>query len=243
VGQSYGLSTGAGDAFALAPVDFFNGGESGGGVFLFHIKPLADGIVFSAAFPSAAAGGGAWLEVAVLDGAVALRIGEGGAFVEETLFHAAASAGSSGLRDFIPAAVEFYATPGALEARLALGESASASSAVRAVAIAGSPLSGEARVSLGGPPSEFAAAYALSAEAAGPAMVWDEFAVLLSAKPFSEWEAADGMADADAEPYPAETEEAAEAGYAPPAVPADGAPAVHASEEAEGAPYDAEWEA
>ncbi|GHV96036.1 hypothetical protein AGMMS50293_23560 [Spirochaetia bacterium] len=49
-GSSYGLSAGPGEAYLLPAVSFFREETKGGGRFLFRLKPVADGSVFSARF-------------------------------------------------------------------------------------------------------------------------------------------------------------------------------------------------
>jgi len=162
IGNSFGLSTGAEEAFLVSPVDFFREGRNhGGGVFLLHVRPIADGTIFSAFFPSRSpAYGGAWLDASRSGDAIVLRLGTDETTVETQVFPSPLD-----LQNLIPAAVKFYAHPDRLEASISLGEDASVQSFVREVELR-APLSGEGRIKLGGSP--------LDSWAEAPARVFTE---------------------------------------------------------------------
>jgi len=147
LGASFGLSTGYGCAFTLPPVTFFREGQnSGGGVFLLHVRPVADGTVFGAFFPSEPPGAGAWLDLSSAGDAIVLRLG-----TAETAVETSAFSGPTGTRGLVPVAVKFYIDRYRLEASVALGEDVFAQSAVLGVELSG-PLTGEGKVRLGGAP-------------------------------------------------------------------------------------------
>ena len=147
MGHNYGLSTGDDDAFLLSPVRFFDEErDHGGGIFLFHIRPVADGTIFSVSFPSYSPAGGAWIDMASKGDAIVLRIGTSAATVEMPMF-----VSYSDPRTLVPAAVKFYIHPDRLEANLSLGENALTQGTVQAVRLSDA-LTGEAIVRLGGEP-------------------------------------------------------------------------------------------
>jgi len=188
VGQNYGLSAGADDAFLLPPANFFNAGaNAGGGVFLLHFWPLADGIIFSASFPAHFAGlDGAWIALSKSGGDLELRVGAAGVSAEVFL-----PLDGFEPRVPVPAAVAFGIQPRRIEASLALGENAHLTSLAVGADLS-AVLTGEGSARLGGA----APAFWESAGDSGPAQeravragasataVWDEFAVLLSPSPF-----------------------------------------------------------
>ena len=147
IGHSYGLSTGNDNAFLLSPINFFGEEQDhGGGIFLFHIMPIADGTIFSAFFPSNSPVGGAWIDISMDGHAIVLRLGTAEATVEMPMILA-----YSDLRTFVPAAVKFYIHPDRMEANLSLGENAFIQSPVQEVRLSDA-LTGEGIARLGGAP-------------------------------------------------------------------------------------------
>jgi len=148
IGASYGLSTGHNDAFLLSSVSFFREDrDHGGGIFLFHVRPVADGTIFSVSFPACSpASGGAWIDLARVGDAMVLRLG-----TEETTIEMPVFLSGSELRTLVPVAVKFYIDPYRLEANLSLGENAFLQSTVQGVMLSGA-LTGEGLVRLGGAP-------------------------------------------------------------------------------------------
>jgi len=147
IGHSYGLSTGDDDAFLLSPVNFFREEQDhGGGIFLFHIRSIADGTIFSAYFPSDSSSGGAWLDMSRKLDSIVLRLGTAETTVEMPIFLS-----HSDMRTLIPAAVKFYIHPDRMEANLSLGENAFLQSTIQEVRLS-EVLTGEGIVRLGGAP-------------------------------------------------------------------------------------------
>jgi len=206
VEQSYGLSVGPDDTYLLRPISFFRRGQSqGGGIFLFHIKPIAEGTIFNAFFPTlASASDGAWMEMAIRKNAVTLRLKTKGTSVEIPV-----NTDYSGKQGFIPIVVEFYIRPNRLEAKLSVGEDIFMQSMTTGIRLPG-VLAGESRIMLGVDKtapgntvevkrvlaSNLSASEA-SSETDGGAdensaietaqsavtTIWDEFAILYSASP------------------------------------------------------------
>jgi hypothetical protein len=142
-GQSYGLAIGPDDPYLLSPVNFFRTEkDQGGGVLLFHIRPLSEGIIFSAFFPlQSSLTDGVWINMIKEENVIALRLSAGDVFVDLPVYLT-----FSATEGFIPVAVEFYIRPYRLEAKISLDEY----SQNRAGGI-GLPaaLSGEGRIRLG----------------------------------------------------------------------------------------------
>ena len=191
-GQSYGLSTGYDDSYLLLPISFFRDvHEEGGGIFLFHVKSLADGTLLSGFFPEqAAADEGVKMEVTRKGNAVVLRL-DTAESAAETLIYLPPFESEA----FISAAVEFYIRPYHLEAKLSLDGRYSLQSAETSIRLSG-VLSGEGIITLGGGEaySEGEDVPALSPEEQEPAdiktdtpdptnTIWNEFAVLYSSLP------------------------------------------------------------
>jgi len=193
MGHIYGLSTSDDDAFLLSSVNFFQGEqEHGGGIFLFHIRPVADGTIFSVFFPShSSASGGAWIDMSRSGNAIVLRIGTAEATVEMQMFLSYFE-----LRDLLPVAVKFYIHPDRLEANLSVGENAFLQSTVHAVELFDA-LTGEGLVRLGGAP--------LNSWSETPAQVFAELAIRADTLA---WEATAAAIDnvADVPPYSGEWE-------------------------------------
>ena len=142
--QSYGLSIGADDPYVLSPVSFFREGENqGGGIFLLHLKPPAEGVIFSALFPlRSSSTDGVWMDVIKERNVIALRLRAEGTTVEMPLYFAA-----SGAEGPIPIVVEFFIRPYRLEAKISLDEFFQ--NRAGSIPLPG-VLSGESRLILGG---------------------------------------------------------------------------------------------
>jgi len=145
VGQSYGLSAGPDDIYLLRPITFFRKGQDqGGGIFLFYIRPVSEGTVFSAFFPTlASVKDGVWMDMVTKRNSITLRLKTKGTTVEMPLHTY-----YSGERKFIPIVVEFYVRPYRLEAKLSLGENLSTQSAAGEIRLP-SALAGDVRIKLG----------------------------------------------------------------------------------------------
>jgi len=194
VGQTFGLFTGPDDMYTLGPVSFIQPGqEQGGGIFLFHIRPAPEEIVFNAFFPLlASATDGVWMDIVMRKDDIVLRLK-----TIQTSFEIPVSLGYPGLQGLIPIVVEFYIRPYRFEAKLSIGEDSSRQSTTGELKISGA-LSGESRISLGGnktaPTDSGDNSGEISAETeentviekvkpANVTTVWDEFAVLYSSTP------------------------------------------------------------
>jgi hypothetical protein len=150
-GQSYGLSAGPGDVYLLRPVNFFRQGQDqGGGIFLFHIRPVTEGVVFSAFFPTlASANVGVWMDMVMRETAIVLRLK-----TNETTVEIPVNTGYSGLQGLTPVVVEFYIRPYRFEAKLSLGEERPIQSMAGVQSMAGElrlsgALSGESKIRMG----------------------------------------------------------------------------------------------
>jgi len=145
VEQSYGLSAGPDDIYLLQPINFFRQGQDqSGGIFLFHIRPVAEGTIFSAFFPTlASASDGVWMDMAMRKNALTLRLKTKGSIVEIPV-----NPDYSGKRGFIPIVVEFYIRSYRFEARLSVGEDLFMQSVTGDIRLPG-VLSGEGRIKLG----------------------------------------------------------------------------------------------
>jgi len=152
VEQSYGLSAGPNDTYLLRPVSFFrNGQKQGGGVFLFCIKPAAEGTFFSAFFPTIAAAGapaqasdGVWMDMSTRENAVTLRLRTRRTTVEIPVN----PPGYIMEKGLVPITVEFYIRPYSFEAKLSLGEDHFIQSMTGEIRLP-EALSGEGRIKLG----------------------------------------------------------------------------------------------
>jgi len=145
VGQSYGLSAGPNDIYLLRPIRFFRQGQNqGGGIFLFNIRPAAEGTIFSAFFPTlASASDGVWMDMTTRGNVVTLRLRNKGTSVEMPV-----NSGYSEEQGLIPIVVEFYIRPYRFEARCSLGEDISMQSVTGEIKLPGA-LAGEGRIKLG----------------------------------------------------------------------------------------------
>jgi hypothetical protein len=151
VGKSYWLSTGPDDTFLLRPIRFFRQDQDqGGGIFLFHIRPAAEGTVFSAFFPTltsasalASASDGVWMDMTAQEKVITLRLKTKAASVEMTV-----NTDYSEEQGLIPIVIEFYIRPYRFEAKISLGETLSAQSNTEEIQLPGA-LAGEGRIRLG----------------------------------------------------------------------------------------------
>jgi len=163
-GQSYGLSVGPDDTYSLRPVSFFRKGEDqGGGIFLFYIKPVAEGTVFNAFFRSlASASDGVWMDMTARENAVTLRLKTRGTTVEMPV-----NPGYTAEQGLIPIVVEFYIRPYRFEAKLSTGEDLFIQSVTEEIMLTGA-LSGEGRIKLGADKTAPAAVTAAAAPVSTP---------------------------------------------------------------------------
>ena len=197
MGQNFGLSTCYDQGFALSPVNFFREGQDhGGGIFLFHVRPIAEGTIFSAFFPAHSPGGGAWLDLSRKDDAIVLRLGTAETTIEVPVFLSPYE-----LRRLLPIAVKFYLHPDRMEANLGLGENAFLQSVARDVPLRDA-LTGKGVARLGGAP--------LDSWTQTPARVFTGLARLRFAPP-EDPPGAITVADADAGFPDSEPEEDADA--------------------------------
>ena len=143
-GQSYGLSTGKDDVYLLPSINFFrNAGDQGGGIFLFHIKPQSEGVIFTAFFPYREfSDEGVWMDMIRKGDDIVLCLSAGEASVQMPLHLDTPDS-------FVPGAVEFFIQPYCLEAKLNMGEGDSMKSASGSIWLPNA-LSGESIVRLGG---------------------------------------------------------------------------------------------
>jgi len=216
VGQSYGLSAGPDDNYFLQPIRFFRAGQNqGGGIFLFNIRPVAEGTILSAFFPTPASVGapvsanalaeasdGVWMDVAMRENAIMLRLKTKAASIELPVIY-----DFSMEQGFIPIAVDFYIRPDRFEAKLRLGEDNSLQSMTGEIRLS-SALAGEGRIRLGvdntapdhaaktrnalEPDLEMTVAASIAGDIpvntvqsanTAASTIWDEFAVLYSSPP------------------------------------------------------------
>jgi len=175
LGGHYGLTTGPDDAYVIS-LNFLSDKQelsaSGGGILLFHVKPLTEDTILSVSFPYLSSSDGVLMDVARKENSIVLRLSSG-VSVKEIVIH-----------DFIepetliPVAVEFYIRPDRLEAKLSLGYyPQSRTGSINLLY----PLSGEGKIMLGGTPATTPASTIPTASIA--ATIWNEFAVLLSEVP------------------------------------------------------------
>jgi hypothetical protein len=145
VGQSYGLSVKPDDNYLLQPIRFLRQGRNHGrGIFLFHIRPAAEGTVFSAFFPLLApANDGVWMDMTIRENTLTLRLK-----TKETSIEMPVTPGYSWGQGLVPIVVEFNIRPYRFVAKLSLGEELSMQSAAREIRLPGI-LSGEGRIKLG----------------------------------------------------------------------------------------------
>jgi len=197
-GQSYGLSTGLDEAYSLSPIKFFRTErDRGGGIFLFHIMPATEGLIFSVFFPlQSSSTDGVWIDMVREGDSISLRL-----IAEDAIVEIPVNMSGSELPGFIPIVVEFYIRPYRLEAKLSLGEEYSLESQVGSISLSGA-LSGEGRIRLGGDMNKSmitvktgdaekkagitTASKAPPSQPVNQNTIWDEFAVLFSAIPLLE---------------------------------------------------------
>ena len=196
-GQNYGLSTGLNDAYALSPINFFRKeGDQGGGIFLFHVMPATEGVIFNAFFPlQSSSTNGVRMNMVREGNGITLYLSVENAIVEIPVYFTFPEP-----QGFVPIAVEFYIRPYRLEARLSLSEEHSLESKVGNIRIPGA-LSGEGKIRLGGgidksiltvrtSNAEKNAGIAAVSETPSQTVIqntiWDEFAILLSTVPLLE---------------------------------------------------------
>jgi hypothetical protein len=196
-GQSYGLSTGSNDAYTLSPINFFRKeGDQGGGIFLFHVMPATEGVIFNAFFPlQSSSTDGVRMNMVREGNGITLRLSAENTIVEIPVYFTFPEP-----QGFIPIAVEFYIRPYRLEAKLSLSEEYSLENKVGSIRLPGA-LSGEGRIRLGGgidksmltvktnnAPKD--AGITASSETLSQTVIqntiWDEFAVLFSTVPLLE---------------------------------------------------------
>jgi len=169
------------------------------------VRPVSDGLVFGALFPArSGVPRGAWLDLSLNGDSLFLRLG-----TSETTEETSVVLSASELRALVPAAVKFRIHPDRVEANLAVGEDGSARGDILTVRLSG-PLTGEGMATLGGIPhgywtrepgrtegdsggdseagenADSGAATETGKNAEGSATaIWNEFAVLLSSRPFA----------------------------------------------------------
>ena len=202
-GQSYGLSTGADNTWLFPPLNFFQKEQDqGGGIFLLHIKPPANGAILNVFFPlKSSETNGVWLDIIKEKNVITLYLSC------ERSVKMTADLDFTMTQNLIPALipimVEFYIRPYRFEAKMSLGENLH-NMAVE-IPLSGA-LTGEGSIRLGGggdrittisaqPAPDLADSQleeflferaADSAEKSTPVSgntVWDEFAVLFSSVP------------------------------------------------------------
>jgi hypothetical protein len=145
-GGRYGLSTGPNDSYTVSPIHFLRDGQdSGGGIFLFRIKPVTEGTIVSVFFPHKSSGGGVWMDMAKTGNAVVLRLISGDNIAVEIPVNLGHTTGAA----LVPVTVEFFIRQDSLEAKLSLGEGNSRYSLAGSIGLPDA-LTGEARISLGG---------------------------------------------------------------------------------------------
>jgi len=145
-GQSYGLSTGSDDIYSLSPINFFQKqNDQGGGIFLFHIMPAAEGTIFSAFFPlQSSSTDGVWMNMVRKGNSITLHLNAENTIVEMPVYLS-----FSEPQGLIPIIVEFYIRPYRLEAKLSVSEGYSLKNKVGSIRLPDA-LSGEGRIRLGG---------------------------------------------------------------------------------------------
>jgi hypothetical protein len=146
-GQSYGLSVGPDDTYFLKPIKFFRQTQDreGGGIFLFHVRPVTEGTIFSAFFPTlASANDGVWMDITARKDVITLRLKTKNASVVEM----PVNMGNIEEQGLIPIVVEFYIRPYRFEAKISLGEDLFTQSMTGEIRLPGA-LEGGGRIRLG----------------------------------------------------------------------------------------------
>jgi len=231
-GQSYGLAIGPDDPYLLAPINFFREEkDQGGGIVLFHIRPLSQGSIFSAFFPlESSAAEGVWIDMVKEGNIITLRLNTTDAFVELPLYFNVSAA-----EGLIPIAVEFYIRPYRLEAKISLDAYLQNRVGEIKLPLA---LSGEGRIRLGGvvdksildkstldkptldkSVSDKSKSEPVVDEEINTSIfsdtIWDELAILFSAVPLLPEEAPETDDEEDAAVYAANVQYEADAGTRP----------------------------
>jgi hypothetical protein len=198
VNQNYGLSVGSDDSYSISPINFFMAKQDkGGGIFLFHLRPISEGNIFNAFFPSQLSSTeGAWINVTSESNSIILRLVANGQIIETPLYLTSQEA-----QTFFPVVVEFYIRPYRIEAKLSLGEDQFQQHEAIDIGLS-VPLTGEGKIMIGtaprsmkppngtkppqitsndiGDPPETTAT---GEQATALTTIWNEFAVLLSEIP------------------------------------------------------------
>jgi hypothetical protein len=201
VKQNYGLSIGLDDSYSVSPVNFIKAKhDQGGGIFLFHLRPITEGDIFSVFFPSQLSPTeGAQIHMTSENNNIVLHLGTNGKIVEASLHVTIPEA-----QAFIPVVVKFFIRPHAIEAKLSLGEDPLIQHEAMGIRLSG-PLTGEGKIIIGTAPkglkpltsaespqaTNFSSTEGISAMAATGSVeqssalttVWNEFVVLLSETP------------------------------------------------------------
>ena len=140
-GLSYGLNMELNNAYSLPSINFFRKEQNqGGGIFLFHITPPAQGGIFSAFFPlRSSLTEGALMSISRVQNAIVLSLSAKGYTIAIPL-----SLAHSDPQGFIPILAEVYILPDSIEAKLSLG---SVQSEAKGLPLPG-PLTGEAKITL-----------------------------------------------------------------------------------------------
>jgi len=209
-GQSYGLAIGPDDPYLLPPVHFLRKEtDQGGGILLFHIRPLSEGIIFSAFFPlQSSSTEGVRMSMIKEGNVITLRLSATDTFIDLPVYLTL-----SAIEGFIPIAVEFYTRPYRMEAKISLDEYVQ--NKMGEIKLSG-VLSGEGRFRLGGvmdkpildkPINEAAPPAALPLEETFSDTIWDELAILSSTAPLQK-ESSKTAADAYEADRPVETDNA-----------------------------------
>jgi hypothetical protein len=148
VRQSYGLSIGSDDSYSISPVYFFKAKkDQGGGIFLFHIRPVTEGDIFSVFFPAQSSSAeGAWINVTSKKNNIALRLSANEKAIETAAYPVFLES-----QAFVPVVVEFYIRPHVIEAKLSLGEGFFLQHETVSIELS-SALTGEGRVIIGTDP-------------------------------------------------------------------------------------------
>jgi hypothetical protein len=196
--QNYGLSIGPDDSYSISPVNFFIAKQDkGGGIFLFHLRPIVEGDIFNVFFPSQLSSTeGAWINVTSESNSIVLRLCANGQIIETPIYLTSREA-----QAFFPVVVEFYIRPYRIEAKLSLGENQFQQHEAVGIGLSG-PLTGEGKIMLGTTPQnmkppngtklqqitsigtgEIPETIATGEQASALTTVWNEFAVLLSEIP------------------------------------------------------------
>ena len=147
VGQSFGLFTSPNDVYSLSPLAFFPEDENeGGGLFLLHVSPSNDGVIFNAFFPSVMhPREGVTMELFGRENGIFLRMSAAGENDTILPIHTF----SHNVQAYIPITVEFFARPHRMEARLTLGDGSFGQSVTGSIRLRDA-VSGEGRIRLGG---------------------------------------------------------------------------------------------